>query len=592
MARDVRSDSHSLSRDTGSLRGQNEPRASRDAPQFGSPEYERMMRGLADSESVPPVRRKPHANRKLTGRGDAQGSAPLNAASDADATVPPARGSAGGSRGSAAPRGGVARRSVWERLGLVDAVRDDPTAATARDGSSRGRRDDATGVMTGGTRKGDGTGPRGRRDDAAQRHSFRPDGGNPRTPWWRRVASVGRHCFDKVDDTQAPAISTARYTGVRFLLNPVYCYFGFVASAVALTVLGLVMVYSSSSVELVSAGASPLSAAVQQLKFIAIGLVLLVVFMLGTEKFHRCVIWVFSGLALLLQVYTVLFGVEFQGNRSWATILGVQFQPAELLKLALCAILPILVFASRRSVDRWQLVNWSMPIAASLLAIGLVALGSKDMGTSLVFLTICVGVLIAGGLPGRLIRGGFLLLIVGGGVILALNSSRISRIKMLFQGCTASGTDLQGDCYQIIHGIYALSTGGLSGVGLGNSYEKWNYLPEAESDFIFAVIGEELGFVGAMFVIVLFVLMGWCLVVMALNHPHAMGCLTMLAVFFWIIPQAVINIAVVVEMFPVTGLPLPFLSSGGSSLICCLGACGLVCYEARRIPAIHDAIAR
>lgn len=536
MARDVRDDSqdagHASRRIVNSRGGRDdEADQRRRAPQFGSPEYDRMRRGLADDTPASAPRRK----RRL---------------GDRDHRV--------AKRSSPQPRVRVADRT--------DAVE-----------GAAGHRVNLRG-------------------DAAQRSTYKPDA-DPSASWMRRAQCVVRHSFDNVDDTQTPAISTSHYTGWRFLLNPVYCYFGFVASAVALTLLGLVMVYSSSSVELVTAGESPIAAVLQQLKFIALGLLLMVLFMINfhsrhIKNGHRVVVLVFAAIAVVLQLCLALFGIEYQGNKSWLAIAGVQFQPAELLKLALCTVLPLLVFNAQRSRDHSDLFNWFVPLVASFVVIGFVFAVSRDMGTCLILITIVLGVLIAGGIPGKMIKVGAVAIAALGTFALFLNASRISRIKMLFQGCTASDADLQGNCYQVIHGIYALSTGGIGGVGLGNSYEKWNYLPEAESDFIFAVIGEELGFVGALFVILLFALMGWCLVIMALNHPHVVGSLTLIAVFFWIIPQAVINIAVVVEMFPVTGLPLPFLSSGGSSLICCMGACGVVCYEARRIPAIRNVTSR
>lgn len=521
---------------------------------------------------------------------------------------------------SASQSASTRRRSVWERLGLTQKAprsatrsesRSDARDTTTRTTAARSSTSRTTAARSSAARssaarssteypRADGypltddiESAEASRESAVFANTYRADGGDPSATAWRRFVNQFKHCLDMSDDEGFQPISTARYTGRRFFLNPVYCYFGFVACAVTLTVMGLIMVYSSSSVELVTAGSSPLTAALNQLKFIAAGGLLMGCFLYGNERFHQWLVIGFSSVALALQFFTCLFGVEFQGNKSWINLGGIQFQPAEFLKLSLCAILPVLVYNAARTIERNWLIAWAVPILVAAFAILLVGVGSGDMGTSLVLVAISLGVLFIGGIP---LDAKAIAAIVGviavAAAVLASNSSRTSRIATFLHRCSASDADTQGSCYQVIHGIYALSSGGVGGVGLGNSYEKWNYLPEAESDYIFAVIGEELGFVGALFVIILFILMGWCLIVMAINHPRFIGGLTMIGVFFWIIPQALINIAVVLELFPVAGLPLPFLSSGGSSLISCLGACGLVCYEARRIPAVHDVVAR
>lgn len=126
-------------------------------------------------------------------------------------------------------------------------------------------------------------------------------------------------------------------------------------------------------------------------------------------------------------------------------------------------------------------------------------------------------------------------------------------------------------CYQAVHGKYAIASGGLLGVGIGNSGEKWGYLPEAHNDFIFAIIGEETGFVGAAMVILLFIVMTWCMLMVAVQVRDRYITMALVCIAVWIVGQAFVNIGVVVSLLPVMGVPMPFVSAGGSSLIMCLG---------------------
>ena len=149
--------------------------------------------------------------------------------------------------------------------------------------------------------------------------------------------------------------------------------------------------------------------------------------------------------------------------------------------------------------------------------------------------------------------------------MIAYSPNRLNRVLAAYQEC--SGTDAQKVCYQSIHAKYALAEGGLFGVGLGNSREKWNYLSEAHNDFIFAIIGEETGFIGAAIVIILFVVLGGCMISVALQTADRYASVSLLCITVWLVGQALINIGVVVGVFPVMGVPMPFVSAGGSSLI-------------------------
>ena len=168
--------------------------------------------------------------------------------------------------------------------------------------------------------------------------------------------------------------------------------------------------------------------------------------------------------------------------------------------------------------------------------------------------------------------------------LIAYSPNRLNRVLAAYQEC--SGTDAQKVCYQSIHAKYALAEGGLFGVGLGNSREKWNYLPEAHNDFIFAIIGGETGFIGAAIVIILFVVLGGCMISVALQTADRYASVSLLCITVWLVGQALINIGVVVGVFPVMGVPMPFVSAGGSSLIMCLAAAGVAASLMRAQPQI------
>src|SRR5699024_1694037 len=169
--------------------------------------------------------------------------------------------------------------------------------------------------------------------------------------------------------------------------------------------------------------------------------------------------------------------------------------------------------------------------------------------------------------------------------------NRLQRVVASLTGHEdASADDLLGTHWQSSHGEYALASGGFFGVGLRASREKWSWLPEAHTDFIFAIIGEELGLAGTLLVIALFVALAWGLLRVSLRARDPLMRVTTMAVFMWIIGQAAVNISVVVKVLPVIGVPLPFVSYGGSALVANLLAAGVVLAFARQEPGAKEAL--
>lgn len=376
----------------------------------------------------------------------------------------------------------------------------------------------------------------------------------------------------------------AGYTGLRALLNPLWCYHGFIVAVLVLCVFGVIMVFSSSSVSLVSAGKSPWSRAISQGAYCAIGLVIAFGFSRLNTKYYLRFAPAAMVIALLIQSLTLTplgTGEEETGNNGWIVLGPVSLQPAEITKLALCIWLPFALGKSSARYEREGIKAYAMPGLMYMAALGLVMLG-KDLGTGLIIVFIGVVAFMIGGFPLKWMAalGGALMAVVG--VLVISSPNRLNRVLAAYRPCT----DLEGICFQSTHAKYALAEGGLLGVGLGNSREKWDYLPAAHTDFIYAIIGEETGFVGAVTVLVLFVVIGWCLICVALQITHRYVAMTLICIAVWIVGQALVNIGVVIGLFPVLGVPMPYVSSGGSSMIMCLAAAGVAVGMMRSQPQI------
>ena len=364
--------------------------------------------------------------------------------------------------------------------------------------------------------------------------------------------------------------------------NPLLCYYGIIGLVIVMVLFGLVMVLSSSSADLLAEGDSPFRTMTSQIVFALIGLGAAGVATWVKPRWYQVwwVRWGLFGLALAAQAGTMIPAIRAAagGNIGWIDLGFVRFQPAEILKLALCVWMPAVI-----KIDKARYSRPLRPYARALIGLGfsfaLIMVGG-DLGTAMIVVLIGAVILLAGGMRLRWWFGGLL----AGGLFIALvfisgNSNRLSRFAATYGDC--SGEAAQDICYQVNHGTAALVSGGLTGMGLGASREKWSYLPEAHNDFIFAIIGEELGFVGAAAVIVGFMALAWCLVTIALRHHGSYERVVLLAVTSWICGQAFVNIMVVLRILPVIGVPMPFVSAGGTALISCMAAVGLALSMAR-----------
>jgi cell division protein FtsW (lipid II flippase) len=272
-----------------------------------------------------------------------------------------------------------------------------------------------------------------------------------------------------------------------------------------------------------------------------------------------------------LQLAVQFVGISVNGNRNWISIAGFTLQPSEFLKVAL--IMYIALFIASREEEINDPVRVVVPIfLVGTIGLILVMLG-RDLGTATIIALILFVTLSVAGAPLTTLSQIFIVGAAAAALFTTSSASRMARITAWLNPGTASSEAFN---WQYEHGTWALAGGGIFGVGLGNSKMKWSWIPEVENDFIFAVIGEELGFIGALVVIALFALLISSLVGIMNRSESTFSKILVLGVVVWIIAQSSVNVAVVLGVLPVLGVPLPLISAGGSSLIATLGVIGLV----------------
>lgn len=349
------------------------------------------------------------------------------------------------------------------------------------------------------------------------------------------------------------------------------------ATTVFMVGFGLVMVLSASSIESHDEDQGFLGVFWRQALYAAIGIPLMLVASRMPPRFWKRWAWPALVVGVVLLMLVVMFGYAYGGNRNWLSFGGFSAQPSEFVKLALILWVGWVLAKKQHLLTDWKHV--ALPIApVALVAIGFVLLGN-DLGTASIMIGIVLGCLFFAGVKLRFIVVAAAVLGLLGLLFAQTSTSRMERLSMWINGC--SSDDYSGLCWQVQHGTWALASGGLFGVGLGNSKSKWSWLPEADNDFIFAVIGEELGLIGAIVVLALFVIMAIAFARILRTATDPFARIVTGAVMVWVVGQALVNIAVVLGLLPVLGVPLPLISAGGSALIATLLAIGVVLSFAR-----------
>jgi cell division protein FtsW len=375
--------------------------------------------------------------------------------------------------------------------------------------------------------------------------------------------------------------------GWRDRLNehPMAPYYLILGAAMLLLGLGLVMVLSSSSVESYEIHDSAFTLFGRQAIFAVAGVIaMMVISRMPIPMIRRLALaFLVVSIVLLLLTFVPGIGAPVNGQRNWIRLAGpFRLQPSEFAKLALI-IWSADLFARRgRHLDQWRvLLVPFLPVAA--LVTGLVVM-EGDLGTAIILAIIVAGLLFVAGAPMRIFVALGAIGVAGIGALSLTAGYRMRR----FTAWLNPEADLDGAGWQLTQGKYALGTGGWWGVGLGGSREKWGALPEAHTDFIFPVIGEELGLLGALTVLGLFAAITVFALRMAIRTSDTFVRISCVGIVAWLIGQALVNLGAVLQLMPITGVPLPFVSYGGSSLLPSLMAIGILLafakQEARRPP--------
>lgn len=286
--------------------------------------------------------------------------------------------------------------------------------------------------------------------------------------------------------------------------------------------------------------------------------------------------------ALIIATYSPM-GMEINGNRNWLHLgPGLQVQPSEFAKLAVVLWIANL-YARRPPASPRQMILPMVPVTAVVAAL---VVGQDDLGTALVLFAVIVGMLWVAGLPARYM--GVVLAALGVVCIyfVATAPHRVARLLTFLD--PSSDPDKTG--YQAIHAFMGFARGGFWGVGLGGSRQKWGSLPEAHTDFILAIIGEELGLFGSLVVLLLFALFAVAGIRVAMRTKDAFVRYAAAGIVIWILSQAMINMGMVLGLLPVVGIPLPLISAGGSSLFATLVACGILLNCATTEPGARVAL--
>jgi len=342
-----------------------------------------------------------------------------------------------------------------------------------------------------------------------------------------------------------------------------------------LLVVGLGAVLSASSVAAIRDGLDQYAIFRKQVAFVGVGVVALVVAARIPYRWYARVAPFLLAAAMAALVATMLFGSVRGGSRSWIEVGPLTLQASEYAKLAIIIFLAATLTRKERHLEAFSHVFW--PVAASLGVVVALLLLQPDLGTALLTAGAAFAVLVASAAPLRHVvsLGG-----VGAlsAVVLALiEPYRLERVLAFLE----SNPDRLNEGLQAYQSLVALGTGGIFGIGLGASRARWSFLPNAHTDFIFAIIGEETGLAGSLTVIALFVVFAIVGTVVALRAADAFGRLVATGIVAWMSLQAIINIGGVVGALPITGLPLPFVSVGGSAMIMNLAAVGVLVNIAR-----------
>jgi cell division protein FtsW len=382
-----------------------------------------------------------------------------------------------------------------------------------------------------------------------------------------------------------------RVRAARALLDrPLTSYYLILGITTLLLCLGLAMVLSTASVTDLLDGESPYHEFEFQLAGIAAGLPIMWLMARSSPRLFRAMAYPLLAVSIIGLGLVLIPGVGRSANGAtrWLAFGSLTFQPSELAKLAL-AVWGADLLARKEKLG--LLADWRhmlVPLMPGTSLLALLVMGGHDLGTTAILLVIMLTLLWIAGAPGRVFVA---LLILLGLVLLLLVITEPYRLQRFTDLWGSSNTNPVGTNQQSIQGKYALGSGGIFGVGLGASREQWGWLPESSTDSIFAIIGEELGLVGTLCVTALYGGLAFAGLRVARRSTETFGRLVAAAITAWIVIQAVVNIGVVIGVLPITGVPLPLVSQGLSSVLVTMVGLGMLMSFARREPGASQALA-
>ncbi len=411
----------------------------------------------------------------------------------------------------------------------------------------------------------------------------------------------------EAEDDESPAGAGPGYGGTRgglaavsewvqaaraLLDRPLASYYLIAGITTLLLCLGLVMVLSTASVVDLSNGESPYQGFMVQLIGIVVGVPFLWIASRSQPRLFRAAAYPLLAVSIIGLCLVLIPGVgkNINGATRWIAIGPLTVQPSEIAKLAL-AVWGADLLARKEKLG--MLADWRhmlLPLLPGTGVLALLVMGGDDLGTTSILLLVFLALLWIAGTPGRVFAA---LLILMGLVLVLLMIAETYRSQRLFMFLSNSPANLNptGPNQQSIQGKYALGSGGIFGVGLGASREKWGWEPESTTDFIFAIFGEEFGLVGTLCVTALYGGLAFAGLRVARRAPDTFSRLLCAAITTWIVGQAVVNIGAVIGVFPITGVPLPLVSQGLSSVLVTMIGLGMLMSFARREPGASQALA-
>jgi cell division protein FtsW len=369
--------------------------------------------------------------------------------------------------------------------------------------------------------------------------------------------------------------------------RPLTSYYLIIGTSGLLLAIGLVMVLSTSSASQLDAGGSPYSVFGKQLLGAAVGLALIWVLARTPPRLLRAVAYPLLLATIAGLILVLAFGTTVNGAERWIMVAGVKIQPSEFAKLALLLWGADLLARKEKLGQLNDLRTLLIPLLPGAAVLAMLVMLGDDLGTTFLLLVILLALLWVIGTPGRLFACILGLILFALVILVIVQPYRIQRLT----GYLSQSNNPVGQNQQGVQGKWAIGSGGLFGVGLGDSKEKWGWVPNATNDFIFAILGEELGLIGTVCVVLLYGGFAFAGLRIARRMTDPFMRLAAAGATAWILVQALVNICAVVGLLPITGVPLPLISAGLSSLLATMAAIGMLLSFARREPGAAEALA-